>query len=127
MSEAERPKPRRLSMTAQEVLNTVAAQLLKQGAKSMASDGKRCSYRGEGDLRCSVGALIPDEAYSLKLESQGVEVLLERGRCLQHLSEHWSLLTELMYVHDVCPVEAWPRRLRGLAEIRGLEVPEGCR
>jgi len=114
-------------MTAQEVLDTVAAHLLKQGAKSLASDGKHRSYRGEGDLRCPVGALIPDEAYSLKLENQTIETLLERGRCLQHLSEHRFLLKELMYAHDVCPVEAWPRRLRGVAKLRGLKVPKGCR
>lgn len=64
-----------MQLTHQEIYDQVCAHLAKQGRRSMIPiNGKAiCAYRGNGGTKCAVGALIPDELYTAKLE--GVRII----------------------------------------------------
>jgi len=112
-------------MTAQEVLNTMAAHLLKQGKKSIDADSAVCRYRSKDGLKCAVGALLTNKEYRPEMEGHNVgyiEYILP-----QRLVAHLELIRSGQRVHDDHPVDSWPSELRALAERLRLEVPEGCR
>lgn len=112
-------------MTPQEVLNTMAAHLLAQGVKSIDAGSGSCRYRGRDGLKCAVGALLTNKEYYPEMEGHNVwyiEYILP-----QRLVAHLGLIRSGQRIHDGCPVEAWPSRLRAIAEEFGLEIPEGCR
>ena len=117
------------ALKGQEILNTVAAHLLKQAAKSLGpvasyDGGETCAYRSPEGLRCAVGGALEEGEYSPAMESKTVEDL---GDLLpERLRPHRALLTSLQLIHDTHPVASWPRQLRELSESLGLEVPEGC-
>lgn len=54
------------NMSKQEIFDTVARHLLTQ-KKACQNDGGACRYRA-GDLKCAVGALIPDDLYTSTIE-----------------------------------------------------------
>lgn len=54
-------------MEAQEIFDTVARHLFKQGKQSVGEDGC-CKYRGQDGLKCAVGALISDGDYRPEME-----------------------------------------------------------
>jgi len=111
-------------VTRQEVLNTMAAHLLKQGVKSLNPDGSCCYLSHEG-LKCAVGCLISDDEYCPEMEGKDVECL---GDLLpERLRPHLDLISDGQNTHDELPVESWPSELRAIAEEFGLEIPEGCR
>lgn len=105
-------------MRKQEVFDTVAAHLLKQGTQSLKKkDGDVfCMYRGPRGLKCAVGTLIPDELYDPAMEHSGVhdqvvlDVLKKAG-----LSRHQGLLSTLQSIHDGYKPSAWREALREVA------------
>ena len=59
-------------MTLQEMFDTMAAHLLKQGERSVSPiNPQQCRYRGDHGLKCAVGALIKDKFYKPSLEGRG--------------------------------------------------------
>jgi hypothetical protein len=102
--------------TEQEVFNQVAKHLLDQNEKSMSYSV--CSYRGENNLMCAAGCLIPDDEYTEELEGNGWKDLT---RTFLYPSEHSELIQELQDVHDSYEVEEWKEKLFGVAEKFGLE------
>jgi len=110
-------------MTAQEILNTVAQHLIKQGRRSLMPDGV-CCYRSHDGLKCPAGYLLTDEEYFPEMEGHNVGYL-EYILPLR-LVPHMDLIRSCQRVHDNHPVERWPSELRKLAEKLGLNVPEGC-
>ena len=64
--------------TAQEIFDHVVPLLFAQGQRSIGPNdlfaGEQCAYRGgkNGELRCAVGFLIPDELYHEDLEGRDV-------------------------------------------------------
>jgi hypothetical protein len=54
-------------MTRQEVFDTVAVALLKQGKPSMTLSGT-CLYRAADGSKCAAGHLIPDNEYNDTME-----------------------------------------------------------
>lgn len=46
------------SWTAQEIFDTVARHLHKQGVQALDASGNGCLYRTPAGLRCAVGCLI---------------------------------------------------------------------
>lgn len=60
-------------MNRQEVFDKVLNHLLKQGRKSVDSDG-RCLYRAPNGDKCAIGCLIPDELYTPELEGNGANM-----------------------------------------------------
>lgn len=119
-------------MTNQEIFDTVARHLLKQGARSITPMG-RCAYRGNGGLRCAVGVLIPDDVYCTAIEDSVVSAL--DGERLYHdnnaallqvliecgiESDAYVLLEDLQRVHDHEEVEDWSDELRDVADGHAL-------
>lgn len=100
-----------------ELFDRVADHLRKQNAKSVDADS-RCFYRGPNGLKCAVGFLITDEAYSEDIESMSadsVEVCaaLEKSGIKLDLATIGMLL-DLQFVHDRYPVYSWAEKLSNL-------------
>lgn len=66
--------------TKQEIYDYVIAKLREQGRPSMSHDGGSsiiCAYRGDGNAKCAIGHLIPDDRYrGEEMEGDGVVNLL---------------------------------------------------
>jgi len=65
--------------TAQEIFDYVTPLLFEQGERSITlheeiENHTQCSYRGgyEGELRCAIGFIIPDELYCEAFEGQNM-------------------------------------------------------
>lgn len=106
-------------MTNQEVFDIVARHLLTQNEQSVNEDG--CAYRGEGGLKCAVGALIPDSDYDPDWEGQAV---VDNNPICGHLEGKGislRLASRLQHIHDQFAVRDWRWRLMELAENEGLD------
>ena len=91
-------------MEAQEIFDTVATHLLKQGRRAVNPDiPEMCHYRGAGGTACAVGVLIPDEVYDPMMEGRTVIGLLSHPgfKLPRWLWNNETLLIELQDVHDV--------------------------
>jgi hypothetical protein len=95
-------------LTAQDILNISTAAVFEQGQPALA-DGT-CSYRTPHGLKCAVGHLIPDAAYSPWMDKGSAgggaikSVLFSaeaRGSSgILPLRRHADLLGELQQAHD---------------------------
>lgn len=105
-------------MTKQEVFDTVANHLLTQMEKSTrklpyASIERvvmgACAYRGDGGLKCAVGVLIPDEKYSIDMETISAYALCERFPEIAWIlgSAGWEFADLLQDIHDNSNPESW--------------------
>lgn len=66
-----------MSLNRQLILDDVFAALIKQGQLAMTQDGC-CRYRVEGtDLKCAVGRLIPDAAYTPDMEGEQLKSIAD--------------------------------------------------
>ena len=104
-------------MTKQEIFDTVARHLLKQGRKSVTrlDDGEAvCRYRGEGGDKCAVGILIDDElaAKGDRFNQNVTGLYLGLPPDLQREDR---LLAHLQRVHDQNDPAHWRAQLRGIA------------
>lgn len=116
--------------TMQQVFDRVALHLLQQGKQSLftanAKDGK-CAYRGASGLKCAVGFLISDEAYSSDLESRTVlNFEVEKALHKSGVSTSCSimgLLGALQSIHDMQQPEHWYVHLQTLAGEFKLTMP----
>lgn len=95
-------------MKAREIFDKVKKHLTSQRGQSSDPDGA-CLYRDPNGLKCAVGAIIPDELYSDKIEGETVKSIITRailGKSeplnvfLRKLEPHADLLTALQRVHD---------------------------
>lgn len=94
-------------MNAQEIFNAVATHLFTQGERAVERGDVVCKYRA-GNLKCAVGALIPDEIYDPKMDKEtngdgtGVRSLLHRFENIlpSWFEDNWRLLESLQLVHD---------------------------
>jgi hypothetical protein len=109
-------------MTNQEIFDTVALHLIKQGKQSIDAAKGMCLYRGPNGLKCAVGCLIPDEVYDPSMEDECIKALINRYDALDFLEFNTLLLLELQIAHDKEPPEdqTWMDavilRLRKIAE-----------
>lgn len=64
-------------MNKQEIFDTIARHLAKQGHRAAVRTelGDRCRYRLRNGDRCAIGCLIPDEEYIDALEGGGVAAI----------------------------------------------------
>lgn len=137
-------------MTLQEIYNKIKQHLLSQNERSIASvpsihddeENDVCAYRsGNGNLKCAVGALITDDAYSKELEDKPwynpvvAKALVESGVEVEAYSKSsngsftdWlnadptrKLLDTAQSIHDIEEVELWQGELEFLATELGLE------
>jgi len=107
----------------QEAFDRMARHLLLQGECSKRSFQRRpiCAYRGNRGRRCAVGALISDDAYSVKLESLSlqhgdVKVALEKSGVLCDGRMN-RLLDRMQEVHDENPPYQWASMMRDVAHL----------
>ena len=111
-----------MTMTMQEVFNTVRDHLLMQGHKALDSTGTRCMYRAPDGTKCAAGVLILDEYYD-DFEGNGVEI--GEVRDALHKSgvdpSCFELVCDLQAVHDQYDVEDWACRLARVASVYGLQ------
>ncbi len=121
-------------MTPQEIFDTVATHLRTQGRKAMTSYGK-CSYRiydetSQRMLKCAVGCLISDEAYTADMETKDIHSLCNQGYKIPEFffGNRW-LLYSLQIIHDSSPIDVGTgdfimaeveERLQTVARERGL-------
>lgn len=122
-----------LYRTQQEVFDAALRGLSSQGfVRSVA--GGVCAYRGSDGLKCSIGHLIPDEAYDPAIEGFGIHLLTDKKsgefyRAIWNLFDDdllaWGILPLLQAAHDSAdtPIEMI-RRLRQVALDTGLRYPD---
>lgn len=96
-------------MNKQEIFDTVARHIFKQGVPGGQIDMANnfsCQYRGSGGTSCAVGCLIPDDSYRSSMEGNDVEYLLDNYDVLPSwMGKSRGLLVKLQVVHDFLP--AW--------------------
>lgn len=115
-------------MTLQEIFDTAATHLLKQGKR--ASQNGTCLYRGPDDTKCAVGCLIKDEFYRLGLEGKisrhpmVMDALVKSGVDFdQKFNGRHSVedfLYDLQQVHDDTSPSNWREELDQVAADYGL-------
>ena len=103
--------------TPQEVFDQSANHLLAQNERSAIKTNK-CRYRIGKQLKCAAGCFIADSEYREKMEGQQW-----RSLTIDSLVpiEHGYLISNLQNIHDNYPPNAWPKRLKNLADSLGLE------
>jgi hypothetical protein len=112
-------------MTNQQLFSKVAKHLLTQKKRSMDPHEKgMCAYRGKNNLRCAIGALIPNTRYWGGLEGLGVEYTeIKEAAGLQ--PDNYELAAKLQSLHDLTPPSRWLSALRRLATDCNLQMPKG--
>jgi hypothetical protein len=95
-------------MNAQEIFDTAAIGVIRQGRPSMGSSGS-CAYRGEGGAKCAAGFLLSDEVYDPSMDCNEITksstdwestVVHFRSRLPQYLLDNQELITDLQGAHD---------------------------
>jgi hypothetical protein len=87
-------------MEQQEIFETVAVHLFKQGERAFDANGQ-CAYRGKLGMACAVGCLISDADYHAdNMEGLDVFGLAESGQLPSNLVPHIELLNRLQILHD---------------------------
>lgn len=101
-------------MNAQEIFDKAATHLIKQNRRAI---GNGCMYRADNGLMCAVGALIPEELYNPKMESDSVEGIMHEFPEIETFlgKENLDLLSSLQTLHDDYAIEEWPQQLRQMA------------
>ena len=89
-------------MTRQEIFDKVVAHFAVQ--REAAAEYGTCMYRTPDGRKCAIGALIPDEVYSQRLEDKSVGTLLLEFPDIMMASglsdgDSW-FLCDLQAVHD---------------------------
>lgn len=115
-------------LTLNKVASKVIVHLLTQGKKSVLSDQSMCKYRGEGDLKCAVGAMILDQFYTEKMEGMGIwnrsAVLfdvLENSGIDTSDNQIIEFLGRAQNIHDQDDVENWHKLLYKLCHDFDIE------
>lgn len=103
-------------MNAQEIFDTVASHLLHQNKQCKGEDGY-CKYRNSEGLKCAIGALIPEDKYSLKMEEEPITCVMEG--VLDWFTHH-NLLMDLQKCHDTLDPKDWKSELYQISAKHGL-------
>lgn len=106
-------------LTIQEIFDKAAIHLLQQRTQAIDTGG-HCAYRGIGEMKCAVGALINDEDYSPEIEGKSVRAIevraaLEKAGVNTNDSLVVNLLSKMQAIHDLSLPHDWFNLLRGLA------------
>ena len=109
----------------QEIYDKVKAHLLTQNAKSYDVENDMCMYRHPDGLKCAIGVLIPDDAYTPDMEGHNVTAMTLYPDLWDRFPEVLkeipvSLLSALQSVHDDYDVHQWPSALARVAKTHNL-------
>ena len=121
-------------MNNQEIFDLVKSHLLTQKKPAQIPGGNRCQYR-LGELKCAVGALIPDSEYVPEMEFASMSSLTDidfPGRTeetkkaaklltdlfdkLNISKDSYPLLKALQDIHDYSSPHYWENKLIYLAK-----------
>ncbi len=108
-------------MKRQELFDKVVTHLLTQKEQSR-KISSLCAYRGQNNLKCAIGCLIPDDLYSESLEGNNVESLFVYFPKVRKLigKRNKDLCENLQDIHDNIDVSLWYSYLSNLAESQNL-------
>lgn len=120
---ATTPPPKVDLGSLQDIFDKSGGHLLTQGKRAAETEAAgtilagACRYRTTQGLKCAVGALIPDEAYSRRFEGASIignpELLALFG--IESDSSEFRLLSRLQNVHDCSEPHSWPGLLSEVA------------
>jgi|694.fasta_scaffold25162_3 hypothetical protein len=89
-------------MKPQEIFNTVAKHLFKQGKRSV--DERFCRYHNNDGLKCAVGILVSEEEYfpEMDMGNKTIKTLLQHheDKFPTWMKENLGLVQALQSVHD---------------------------
>lgn len=115
----------------QEVFNKIKAHLLSQKKRSVFQPAQSsilettCAYRGDDGLKCAVGCLISDEAYTPEIELNYSDSSIVRDALTKSGIEMTDtmrlMIGRLQRIHDVAPVEHWEAHLNDAAKDYNLQ------
>ncbi|CAH0445649.1 hypothetical protein LMG10661_01839 [Ralstonia syzygii subsp. syzygii] len=114
-----------------DLFERACTHLLAQQGRSEDADGEP-RYRGLGNRRCGIGALIDDAYYRADIERLGVSLMRVPGNdplsCALRQSgvdvyddRVVELLIDLQDIHDLQAIECWPAALEAVR--RRLSCP----
>lgn len=113
----------------QEVFDTVATHLIKQGERS--ASYTECLYKDGLGRSCAIGCLIKDKYYSRDLEGKKAiqgQVVNALAKSLNTTPENiWDnsgSLLALQSIHDDSMPEEWNKKLKDFAMNRSLALPD---
>ena len=102
------------TMSAQEVFDYVAVQLMTQGRHSTRANSSELLsfYRGDFGTKCPGGMLMTDDEYDSSFEYHELDLLMNfqtvDGPALpQRIRDNIELVLDLQELHDTEPVEMW--------------------
>lgn len=112
--------------TEQQLYDIIVAHLRKQHARSQNPSGSTCLYRSPDNLKCAVGALIPDEVYDPEMESSLHTLIYYKGNFLPEalrleFSANFDLLERMQEIHDKTNVDDWEDAFKKVAKRFGLQ------
>jgi hypothetical protein len=117
------------TLTYQQIFDRAWTHIVAQGKRAVNDEGS-CLYRGENGLRCAIGALITDEAYTKDIENLTVlnipkEVLRQSN--LPTSIGGCRFLAEIQGCHDY-PIDGgfideFKKRMREVAAEYNLRCP----
>ena len=108
-----------MTMTAQEIFDTIVNHLRAQGAPAI--DVASCKYRASNGFKCAVGCLISDEQYNTEMEGKLVSSLIIYGWLPKDFESHLSLLKCMQFIHDDHSVGKWETQFRITAGLYNLQ------
>lgn len=98
----------------QDVFDTIAEHLLRQGKRSLGRVRSTCQYHNADGLKCAAGCLVPDDVYDFTWEGMTWNELVATGEVVDRYAD---IIQQLQYVHDSEEGEQyWPNKLRIIAE-----------
>lgn len=106
-------------MNDQEIFDTVAEHLFRQGTRAYDVD-QGCLYRGPNGTKCAVGCLIRDNDYTPKMENKSVYALEEDGLLPEYLTKNVKLMSSLQMVHDTAGWSNRDEMRQALEEVAGI-------
>jgi len=95
------------SLNKQDTFNAIVDGLGDQGWKQSTNGDGDCKYRGEKGLKCSIGLVIGDDLYDLKLEDADA-IGLSRLSIFRdtHIEKYWPMLQDMQTFHDLALLTA---------------------
>ena len=91
-------------MIPQEIFDTVAKHLFKQGHQAITtlwSGYSDCAYRTPNGDKCAAGAILPDEYYQSFMEGYSISHLVQMNFKLpEWIIENLRLISDLQTIHD---------------------------
>ncbi len=108
----------------QRLFTRSGRHLMRQGKPALGENNATCKYRVHTtNLACAVGCLIPDTAYTPRMEGRTVGGTLGKLIALpREGSPKYGLLVDLQNLHDQSEPETWYAQLREIATRYGLSM-----